>query len=52
MNLFVKGAGHRDIIVHLTNNQDPADLTSGSEVRIGFGADEAVALPQGEMAKE
>ena len=52
LNLFVKGSGRRDIIVHLTNNRDTAHLTPGNEVSIGFGADEAIALPQGELAKE
>ena len=42
----------RDIIVHLTNNQDTSHLSPGDGIRIGFGADEAVALPRGELAKE
>ncbi len=52
LNLFVKGSGRRDIVVHLTNNQDTTHLQPGNQVDIGFDADEAVALPRGEMAKE
>ena len=52
LNLFLKGSAGRDIVVHLTNNQDTTHLTPGNRVSIGFGADEVVALPRGEMAKE
>ena len=52
LNLFLKGSAGRDIVVHLTNNQDTTHLTPGNRISIGFGADEAVALPRGEMAKE
>ena len=52
MNLFVKGSEMRDIIVHLTNNQDTTHLSPGDNIRIGFDAQEAVALPRGELAKD
>ena len=51
-NLFVKNEGERDTVVHITNNQDVSMLTAGATVRIGFSADEAVALPTGPVAAE
>ena len=51
-NLFVKSEGSRDTVVHLTNNQDVSALDPGTTVRIGFPADEAVALPEGPLAAD
>ena len=51
-NLFVKNESARDTVVHLTNNQDVSTLNPGAEVRIGFSADEAVALPKGPVAAD
>ena len=52
MNLFVLGQGGRDLIVHLTNDRDVSHLTPGAQVRVGFDPDAAVALGEGEMAKD
>ncbi len=52
MNLFVHGQGGRDLIVHLTNDRDVSHLTPGAQVRVGFDPDAAVALSEGEMAKD
>ena len=38
--------------MHLTNNQDVSGLAPGTAVRIGFSADEAVALPEGPVAAD
>ena len=51
-NLFVKNETARDTVVHLTNNQDVSALAPGTTVRIGFSADEAVALPEGPVAAD
>ena len=51
-NLFVKNEVGRDTVVHLTNNQDVSDLSTGAGVQIGFSADEAVALPMGPVAAD
>ena len=52
LNLFVKGEGWRDLIVHLTNDQDLSHLTPGADVKIGFSAEAAVALPEGQVSRE
>lgn len=49
-NLFVKGVDNRDIVVHLTNNQDISALSVGKKVDIAFSANEAVALAKGAVA--
>ncbi|MEX2408673.1 MAG: ABC transporter ATP-binding protein [Rhodovibrionaceae bacterium] len=52
LNLFVKGEGPRDLIVHLTNDQDLSFLSPGADVQIGFSAESAVALPEGAISRE
>lgn len=52
LNLFADGKDTRDIVVHMTNNQDISGLEPGVGVEIGFNSDDAVALPQSAMAKE
>ena len=51
-NLFVRNEGNRDTVVHLTNNQEVSALAPGTTVRIGFRADEAVALSDGPLAAD
>ena len=52
INLFVRGQDGRSLIIHLTNDRDVSHLVPGTDVRIGFGADASVALPEGSLAKE
>ncbi|MFQ5984314.1 MAG: ABC transporter ATP-binding protein [Alphaproteobacteria bacterium] len=52
VNLFAKGAGARDIIVHLVNDGRLPDFTPGSSARIAFNADTAIVLPEGELARD
>jgi spermidine/putrescine transport system ATP-binding protein len=52
MNVFARGEGGRDVIVHLTNDGAGTGITSGAAVKIGFNADSAVVLAEGELAKE
>ncbi len=51
-NLFVKGDGHRGIVVHQTNDGSALDLGPGRRTRIGFHADDAVVLPEASLSEQ
>ncbi|MEM7023471.1 MAG: ABC transporter ATP-binding protein [Pseudomonadota bacterium] len=51
-NLFLRGSGEQNMIVHMTNDRDVSGLSPGASVRIGFRADDCVALPSGELASD
>ena len=52
-NLFVKGSGSRDIVVHLTNDGlSGQHETPGQRVRLGFNADDAVVLQEGSLSQQ
>jgi len=51
-NLFVRGGGEQSLIIHMTNDRDVSGLEPGNPVRIGFRANDCVALPSGELATD
>jgi spermidine/putrescine transport system ATP-binding protein len=51
-NLFVRGSGEQSLIIHMTNDRDVSGLSPGNPVRIGFRADDCVALPSGALAHD
>jgi len=52
VNLFVRGADRRDLVVNRPNDGSYKTLTPGKAVTVGFSADDAVVLAEGEMARE
>ena len=52
VNLFVKGQGHREMIVHMTNDGRVGGHARGSATKIGFDAESATVLPEGDLAHE
>ena len=51
-NLFVRGEGSRDIVVHLTNDGQNGSLTPGQRIKIGFDADDGLVLQESTLAKQ
>lgn len=52
VNLFFKNPGTRDLIVHMTNDGRVGEFAPGTKAKIGFSAESAIALPEGELARE
>ncbi len=51
-NLFVRGEGSRDIVVHQTNDGMIGDLTPGQRINIGFDADDALVLQESGLSRQ
>ena len=51
-HIYLKGDGHKDIAVTVSNDGSVPSLREGESTRICFSADRAVALPEGELASE
>ena len=51
-NLFVRGEGARDIVVHQTNDGLGADMTPGQRIHIGFDADDALVLQESGLSRQ
>ncbi|MFQ5775304.1 MAG: ABC transporter ATP-binding protein [Kiloniellaceae bacterium] len=52
INLFLKGQRQKDIVVHLTNDGRALEFRPGAPAKVGFSAENATVLPEGELAKE
>ncbi|RMD61342.1 MAG: ABC transporter ATP-binding protein [Alphaproteobacteria bacterium] len=52
INLFLRGRGARDFIVHIPNDGMERTFERGASVKFGFPAHAAVVLPQGEVAHD
>ncbi len=50
LNLFFDAQGH-EIIVHVTNDGALSGVTPGAKMQIGFAVENAVVLPQGDLAR-
>jgi hypothetical protein len=48
----VRGSGEQSLIIHMTNDRYVSGLSPGNPVRIGFRADDCVALPSGALAHD
>ena len=51
-NLFVRGEGSRDIVVHMTNDGRNGDVDPGQRVKVGFDADHALVLQESGLARQ
>ena len=51
-NLFIRGEGSRDIIVHMTNDGRNGELGPGQRIRIGFDADHAQVLQESSLSRQ
>ncbi len=52
VNLFLKGQRLKDIVVHMTNDGRAIEYQPGAPAKVGFSADNATILPEGELSKE
>ncbi len=52
VNLFLKGPRRKDIVVQMTNDGRAIEYQPGAPAKVGFSADNATILPEGELAKE
>ncbi|NBC32561.1 MAG: ATP-binding cassette domain-containing protein [Alphaproteobacteria bacterium] len=51
-NIFVRGEGSRDIVVHMTNDGRNGHLSPGQRVRIGFDPDRALVLQETGLSQQ
>ena len=51
-HIFLAGARDRDIILHAPNDGTMPALPHGAPAKVSFAPQDAVVLPQGEMARE
>ena len=52
VNLFLKGQREKDIVVHMTNDGRALAFQPGTPAKVGFSAENATVLPEGELAKD
>ncbi len=52
VNLFLKGQRDKDIVVHMTNDGRALAFQPGAPAKVGFSAENATVLPEGELAKD
>ena len=52
MTVYLRGSGHKDIAMSITNDGSPIHHDPGSTVKLTYAAEKAVVLAQGAMADE
>ncbi len=52
VNLFLQGQREKDIVVHMTNDGRALAFQPGTPAKVGFSAENATVLPEGELAKD
>ena len=51
-NLFVRGEGSREIVVHQTNDGQSGHLRPGQRIKLGFDAQDAIVLQESGLSRQ